>query len=138
MGATILWTARGAAGCERRLPRRCWVTWTFRPGPRPIAARPGPRLSEPAERLSAALQCSGALEGALRTPVLLVHGTGLTPEENWSASYSPALSWLGIPWCTVALPERATGDIQASAEYVVHAIREMSRRAARRIAVIAA
>jgi hypothetical protein len=36
------------------------------------------------------------------------------------------------------LPDRGTGDVQRNGEYVVHAIREMSRRAGRRIAVIGA
>jgi hypothetical protein len=38
----------------------------------------------------------------------------------------------------VQLPQRATGDIQTAAEYVVHAIRDMRRRAGRRIAIIGA
>ncbi len=99
---------------------------------------PGVALSEPAGRLASALSCSQGMDGALRAPVLLVHGTSLTPEENWSASYQPALSSLGIPWCTVALPDRGTGDVQRNAEYVVHAIREMYRRSRRRIAIIGA
>lgn len=100
--------------------------------------RPGVGLSEPPARLAAALACSAGLDGTTRTPVLLVHGTSLTPEENWSASYQPALNSLRIPWCTVALPVRATGDIQRNAEYVVFAIREMRRRAGRPIAVVGA
>jgi hypothetical protein len=69
---------------------------------------------------------------------LLVHGTGGTREENWGASYQPALSSFGIPWCALQLPDRGTADIQTAAEYVVHAIREMRRRAGRRIAIIGA
>lgn len=88
--------------------------------------------------LASALSCSQGMDGALRAPVLLVHGTSLTPEENWSASYQPALSSLGIPWCTVAPPDRGTGDVQRNAEYVVDAIREMYRRSRRRIAIIGA
>ena len=100
--------------------------------------RPGPSLSVPHHKLAGALECSPGLAGVARAPVLLVHGTGGTPEENWSASYEPALSSLGIPWCAVELPERATGDIQTSAEYVVHAIRDMRRRSGQRIAIIGA
>ena len=100
--------------------------------------RPGPSLSVPRDQLAGALACTGGVDGAPRTPVLLVHGTGGTREENWSASYQPALSSFGIPWCAVQLPERATGDIQTSAEYVVHAIRDMRRRAGRRISIIGA
>jgi hypothetical protein len=98
----------------------------------------GPKLSLPRERLAGALACSRGLDGAARTPVLLVHGTGATREENWGASYEPALNTFGIPWCAVQLPQRGTGDIQTAAEYVVHAIRDMRRRAGRRIAIIGA
>ena len=100
--------------------------------------QPGPPLSRPGATLGQALQCSGGLEGASRAPVLLVHGTSITREENWSATYMPALSSLGIPWCAVELPQRATGDIQSHVEYVVHAIREMHLRSGRRIAIIGA
>ncbi len=65
-----------------------------------------------------------------------MHGTGATVEENWSWNYQPALNALGIPWCAVQSPERGQGDIQVNGEYVVYAIREMYRRAGRRISVI--
>ena len=100
--------------------------------------RSGPRLTVPRDRLAGALACSRGLDGATRTPVLLVHGTGGTREENWGASYQPALQSFGIPWCAVQLPQRATADIQIAAEYVVHAIREMRRRAGRRISIVGA
>ena len=99
---------------------------------------PGQQLAVSEARLAAALACRGGVEDARRAPVLLVHGTSLTREENWSAAYGPALSYLRIPWCAVALPDRATGDIQTHAEYVVHAIRRMRRIAGRRIAIIGA
>jgi triacylglycerol esterase/lipase EstA (alpha/beta hydrolase family) len=57
--------------------------------------------------------------------VLLVHGTGATPGENWGSNYAAVLPKLGYDVCTVALPGRALGDIQVSAEYVVYAIRAM-------------
>jgi hypothetical protein len=95
----------------------------------------GATLSEPEPKLAAALSCSQGVDGSARAPVLLVHGTSLTPEENWSATYEPALSSQRIP-CAVALPDRGTGDVQRNAEYVVHAIREVYRRAGRRIAII--
>ena len=38
----------------------------------------------------------------------------------------------------LALPARATGDIQSHAEYVVHAIRRLRRRGGRRIAIVGA
>jgi triacylglycerol esterase/lipase EstA (alpha/beta hydrolase family) len=57
--------------------------------------------------------------------VLLIPGTGLTPEPNFSWNYARAFAAQGRPFCTVELPESATGDIQVAAEYVVHALRTM-------------
>jgi triacylglycerol lipase len=68
--------------------------------------------------------------------VLLVHGTFTTPEESWDPGYFKVLPELGTPACTIDLPGRALEDAQASAEYVVYAIREMARRAGRRVSVI--
>lgn len=104
----------------------------------PPVGQAGPGLSEPRAALAAALACGAGVDSATRTPVLLVHGTGVTPEENWSVAYEPGLTSLGIPWCSVALPRRGTGDLQVSAEYLVYAIRELHRRAGRRIAVVGA
>jgi hypothetical protein len=90
----------------------------------------------PAEKLRAALKCGAGVDNARRAPVLLLHGTGATVEENWMWNYVPAFNSLGIPWCTLQSPERGQGDIQVNGEYVVHAIREMHRRAGRRISLI--
>src|SRR5690242_19704728 len=82
------------------------------------AAASGPSLTVPPAQLAASLKCGGArLDGAARTPILLVHGTGVTAHENWSHFYEPALTFRKDPWCTVELPQRATGDIQVNAEY---------------------
>lgn len=96
----------------------------------------GPPLSVTDAELAAALGCSGDLAGAKVTPVLLVQGTGATAKDNWSWTYEPALSRLGIPWCHVDLPDHATGDVQRNGEYVVAAIRAMHARAGRRISII--
>jgi hypothetical protein len=102
----------------------------------PATAAAGPRpLSVPAKQLHAAFACDASLEGAARTPVLLVPGTGEDPDFfNWN--YEPALARLGIPFCTVTLPEHGTADIQVAAEYVVSAIRRMHARTGHRIDVI--
>jgi hypothetical protein len=73
---------------------------------------------------------------ATRTPVILVHGTGSTPEESFSFGYQAALPKLGIPVCTVRLPERGTVDQQRSIQYVVYAIREVTRRAGRKVSLL--
>jgi pimeloyl-ACP methyl ester carboxylesterase len=97
--------------------------------------QPGPALSVPQSALDASLQCSGTLAGASRAPVLLVPGTGSDPEE-FSWSWEPRLSELGIPWCAVTLPKHGLADIQEAGEYVVNAIRTMSAQAGRRVSII--
>ena len=89
-----------------------------------------PPLSVPAEELAAALECvEPATPDPAKEPVLLVHGTGVTPEENWSFNYRAVLPEQGWTTCTVRLPDRALGDIQVASEYVVAAVRTMAARA---------
>lgn len=97
---------------------------------------PGPALSVPVAQLQSRLACSPGVDHAAKAPVLLVQGTGATAKDNWSWTYEPALDKLGIPWCTVDLPDNATSDVQVAAEYVVHAIRTVSARAGRKVAII--
>jgi hypothetical protein len=81
------------------------------------------------QRLAAALSCPSVfthLES--HEPVLLVHGTAVTPEEHWGFNYVPYLREAGFDECTVRLPDRALGDIQVTSEYVVYALRFMARR----------
>ena len=85
--------------------------------------------------LAAALQCPAGFP-ADREPVLLVHGTGLTPGESWAWNYAKLLPAAGYAVCTVALPHRAMTDIQVSAEYVAYAIDTIAARAHRKVAVI--
>lgn len=101
--------------------------------------RPGPPLSVPQADLDAALDCDGSaapIDGAPVAPVLLIHGTGSNPEENFSWNWGPALDQLGIPWCTVALLDRGMADVQTSGEHVVNAIRTMHQRSGLRIAIL--
>jgi hypothetical protein len=78
----------------------------------------------------------GALAAPSTGPVLLVPGTTLDPETNFDWNYEPALRARHRPYCTVALPGDAMGDIQVAAEYVVSALRTMHERADRRIQVV--
>lgn len=94
----------------------------------------GPRLRAP--DLLRSLACHGDVAGASDTPVLLLHGTGSTPQESWGPVYLPSLAARGVPACTVQLPDRATGDMQVSTEVVVAAIREVARRRGGRITVL--
>ena len=70
------------------------------------------------------------------TPVLLVHGTGSNAIESWGSSFLPVMLATGIHACTVDLPGREVGDMQASADWVAAAIRLVAHRAHRRIDVI--
>lgn len=106
---------------------------------RPYAAvdTPGPPLSPRPAALAAAFKCTGDVtDDAGPTPVLLVPATGVTPEQNYAWNYKPALAKAGVPFCTIELPERSLADIQTAGEYVTYGIRELHRRAGRRISII--
>jgi triacylglycerol esterase/lipase EstA (alpha/beta hydrolase family) len=87
----------------------------------------GPRLEVPRSLLRAALRCTPSVSTNAREPILLVPGTTLTPEENFSWNYERALNALALPWCAIELPGHAMEDIQVAGEYVVYALRTMSR-----------
>jgi triacylglycerol lipase len=99
------------------------------------AAVPVPALTEPPAALEQALQCGGDL-GGTRPTVILVHGTGSSPEESFSWGYAHVLPKLGFPVCTVRLPDHAVGDFQRSIQYVVYAVREAARRSGRPVSLI--
>jgi hypothetical protein len=96
----------------------------------------GPRLSVAPEDLQKSLRCNGPLTGLTRDPILLVPGTTLTPEVNFDWNYQRAFDQAGRRWCSVTLPFDATGDVQVAGEYVVHALRTMSRAAHRDVDVV--
>ncbi len=97
----------------------------------------GPALSVSEADLSTAMVCTTATgRPAQPGPVLLVHGTGSNAEESWSGNYAIVLPELGYDTCTIDLPNRALGDIQLSAEYVVAAIRRMNGGSGHRVNVL--
>jgi triacylglycerol esterase/lipase EstA (alpha/beta hydrolase family) len=93
-------------------------------------------LSVPTAKLKAALTCTAGIAGDKRNPILLVPGTDLTAQTNYSWNYERAFTQKHWPWCAVRLPHHAMGDAQVSAEYVVHAIRSMHRRSGRKVDVV--
>jgi triacylglycerol lipase len=95
----------------------------------------GPPLTVHAAALHESLACPQPLAPGDRA-VLLVHGTSVTPEENWGWNWQRALPELGFKACTVRLPDYAFVDIQESSEYVVHAIRAMSDATGTKIGVV--
>jgi len=102
--------------------------------------QPGPKLEVSGRLLRAALRCTPEVASDPREPILLIPGTTLTPEANFSWNYERALTALGLPYCTVELPNHAMSDIQVAAEYVVYALRRMSsfegKNGARKVQVI--
>lgn len=106
--------------------------------PVPAVAAPvtGPALGTSPAVLAAALTCTPDIDHPSRTPVLLVHGTGVDAASNFETNYWLALPRLGYPTCLVSLPDKAMGDLQTSAEDVVSAIRTMSTRSGRKISAI--
>lgn len=87
---------------------------------RPLDAK-GPRLGPDRAELRAGLTCTGNLENAKSTPVLLLSGTTVTPDENFAWNWMPALTEAGYPWCASAPPADPDNmaDIQARGEHVV-------------------
>jgi pimeloyl-ACP methyl ester carboxylesterase len=96
----------------------------------------GPVLSVPAAQLAAALTCNGPVTRGGRAPVLLIPGTTMDPTVGFSWNYERAFDSLGWRWCAVTLPFDATGDIQVAGEYVVSALRTLSRQAGQRVDVV--
>ena len=87
--------------------------------------------------LGSATTCQPRAElRAARGVVLLVAGTGSTPDETWSWSYEPALRADGFATCTVELPDHALGSFTEAAPYVAAGIRKAARLAGERIAVV--
>jgi pimeloyl-ACP methyl ester carboxylesterase len=96
----------------------------------------GPALSVPAAQLAASLECNGPVTRGGRAPVLLLPGTTMDPTVGFSWNYERAFDRLGWRWCAVTLPSDATGDIQVAGEYVVSALRTLSRQAGQRVDVV--
>jgi triacylglycerol lipase len=94
-----------------------------------------PELQVDRAELRAAMDCPEAFTDEGRNPVLLVHGTGPTPRENFGWNLLPQLRADGFDVCTVELPTRALGDIQVAAEYVVHGVREVHERSGQQVDV---
>jgi hypothetical protein len=100
------------------------------------AGASGPGLDVPISTLASAIACHGDLASAGPAPVLLVPGTTLTPQVNFSWNYEKVFTAEGRPWCAVTIPGHGMGDIQVAAEYVVYAIRTMAARAGRRVSIL--
>jgi triacylglycerol lipase len=100
------------------------------------AAESGPSLETEEATLRAALICPESFSNAQHEPVLLVHGTFVNSEINWSWGFKPSLVAAGYDVCTVDLPNNGLDDIQMSAEYVVFAVRHMTAQSGRQVDVL--
>ncbi|HTK68029.1 MAG TPA: lipase [Pseudonocardia sp.] len=99
--------------------------------------RPGPAFSVPAPALAASLSCAPpSTPGPPRDAVLLLSSTGLDTAASFDWNYEPALSAAGITWCSSNTPGANNGDLQARAEYVAYALREIRARTGRPVDVI--
>lgn len=92
----------------------------------------GPALSVTERDLDGALTCSGALAAITQDAVLLTPAFS-TDEESFGWNYLPQLRALGIPHCSLSLPDGGFGDLQHAAEYVVLAVRRMSAQSKRKV-----
>lgn len=95
----------------------------------------GPALQTAAAELDRSLNCT-AFEHPDKAPVLLVHGTTVTGTEQYTTFYTPQLVERGFDVCIVIYPDRGLGDMQVSAEYVVHALRTIYAETGRKAAMI--
>ena len=103
----------------------------------PVPGTPGgPPFETPQSALAAAFHCYDPVTPSGKPAVLLVHGTSLDAQSNFSWNYVPALTALGWPVCTVDLPDFGQDDIQIAAEPVVWAIRATAARSNGRIKVL--
>lgn len=99
--------------------------------------RPGPAPSVPTPALAASLSCTPPPRpGPPRDAVLLLSSTGLDTGASFDWNYEPALSAAGITWCSSNAPGANNGDLQARAEYVAYALREVRARTGRPVDVI--
>ncbi|MCW2800545.1 MAG: putative lipase [Aeromicrobium sp.] len=98
--------------------------------------RPGPPLSVSTSTLAKSLSCSGNLRTSSFNPILLVPGTTVTPEQDFSWNYERAFTQQGRPWCAVTLPASTMGDIQIAGEYVVYAIRTMHAESGKKLEIV--
>jgi triacylglycerol esterase/lipase EstA (alpha/beta hydrolase family) len=105
-------------------------------GPYAPLDRAGAPLTVPVAKLRSALSCSAPSNRAARDPILLVPGTDLTPQTNYSWNYERAFTVLHWAYCAVSLPYDETGDIQTAGQYIVYALREMASEFKRKVSVL--
>jgi triacylglycerol lipase len=99
-----------------------------------VAQAREPRLTIERSKLTAAVTCHGPVGRRSAPPILFAPGTGSDGSQVYALG-KPAFDRLRRPVCVVAFPDRATADVQDSVQYLVHAIRRLSRKVGRPVAV---
>jgi triacylglycerol lipase len=99
-----------------------------------VAPAKEPLLTVARSKLAAALTCHGEIAPGRPRPIIVAPGTGSDGSQVYALGKG-AFDVIGRPVCVISFPDRTTADVQVSVQYLVHAIRAVSRRARRPIAV---
>jgi triacylglycerol lipase len=92
----------------------------------------GPTLAVMPAQFEQAFSCNGDLAGITRDAVLLTPAFS-TDEESFGWNYLRQFEALGIPACSLSIPDGGFSDLQNAAEYVVHAVRRMHAEGQRKV-----
>ena len=116
------------------------IVCTYAPGAasaQPVlsVADTGPELTVPQSDLDRALTCTTDLQDATRDPVLLTPAFA-TDQQSFGWNYLQSLPAIGIPVCSLSFPDEGYGDLQISAQYVVHAVRTMAAASGRKVVMM--
>ena len=115
------------------------MIFSYAPGAasaQPVPEGPvGPPLTVAQADLDEALTCTTDLHDATRDPVLLTPAFA-TDQQSFGWNYLQSLPALGIPVCSLSLPDAGYGDLQVSAQYVVNAVRTMAADSGRKVVMM--
>jgi triacylglycerol lipase len=100
----------------------------------PAATAAEPRLTVPRSWMADALICYGPVGKDAPQPILFAPGTGSDGSQAFPLA-GGAFAAMRRTLCVVVFPRRTTADLQDSVQYLVFAVRRLSRRAGRPIAV---
>ncbi|CAF1265887.1 unnamed protein product [Adineta ricciae] len=96
----------------------------------PPLDRPGPSYTVPRRNLSQSLVCYAGTNYHKRW-ILFLPGSTEEVHELYSWNWMNIMKKRHWPFCTLQLPENGLGDLQIAAEYIVHSVRKLHRRAVR-------
>ena len=98
----------------------------------PPIDRAGPSLTVPQVKLMSAVKCYPHVNASRQQAetyrwTLLIPGTSEHVKELFDWNWIPVLHAYRWPYCTLQLPRRGMSDLQVAAEYVVYALRYISK-----------